>query len=662
MRIVSIALLGSATVASGERVSGSPLETFVTARQAHDLSLEEARRGHPVHLRAVVTYYDPFVNAKRPGIFVHDVTGGVFVGVSSEPHFEIHSGSYIDITGVTAAGDYGPIVGAARVRLIGAAPLPLAAPKVSMSELLDGRFDGQWVEVEGVVHSVDMVGKNVALHIAMVDGIIRATTIREPGADYSRLIDSYVRLHADVGPLYNRKLQLTGVHLLFPGLAVLSVVEPGVPDPFALPVLPIESLLGYTAEAGVRHRVHVRGPVTARLPGRSLCIQNGSEGLCLQTRQTQPVAEGEVVDVVGFPAVGGVTPTFTDASYRSTGTRQSVNATPVTAKQALNGDYDAELVQIEGKVIGVDRGANEPTVVLSSGKFIFPVVLASPWSSRDLPEWQEGSTVRVTGVCSVQAEIAGAIGNGFPIPVSFRILLRSGKDLVIVHKASWWTAVHLLPILALLLVATLCVLSWVVTLRHRITVQTRLIQRQNVTLEGLSFQDQLTGVANRRKFDHVIQLELDKAIESGSSISLLMIDIDSFKVLNDTYGHQFGDECIARVAEALASASLRTSDLLARYGGDEFAVIMPCCDEQGAAVCVERLRMSVRGIPVTHLGSQLDRRLSVSIGSASIVPRRGTTAASLIALADRSLYEFKQARSATARELRLSGAIPLTNS
>jgi signal transduction histidine kinase/DNA-binding response OmpR family regulator len=188
---------------------------------------------------------------------------------------------------------------------------------------------------------------------------------------------------------------------------------------------------------------------------------------------------GDVVDVVGFPAANQYTPTMTDATFRWMSAAGPVAATPITAQQALRGDHDAGLVQIEGRLIGLDRAAHDPALVLSSGNIVFPAVLPNEGPSHSLPAWKEGSKLRITGICSVQTDTRVTnLGEGSTPPQSFRVLLRSTADVTVLESPSWWTAGHALGVLVLVFSVTLAVLGWVLVLRHRVARQTGVIRRQ----------------------------------------------------------------------------------------------------------------------------------------------------------------------------------------
>ncbi|HZL57461.1 MAG TPA: diguanylate cyclase [Bryobacteraceae bacterium] len=625
-----------------KRLERPPSRILTTAYQAHSLTLAEAARHYPVHLKGVVTYYDPYIDPRRPALFVHDSSGAIFIALAGLPKSDVRPGMIVEVTGESATGDFAPIVDKGEVRVTGASHVPLEAPLASFSQLVTGEYDGQWVRVEGIVHAVRDLGRNIELRIAMSGGALTAATPKQPGENYSALVDAIVRVRANAAPVFNKKLQMTGVRLLFPSLGEVTIEESAVRDPFTLPILPIRNLLTYVPGAAFRRRVHIRGRVSLHWPGRLLCIQDETQGLCVRTAESGNLAPGEIADVAGFPDVDGFSPTLTDATFRSRGSRRNITALPVTAEQAFLGDHDAELVRIEGKLIGEDRAAKDPTFILSAGKYLFPIVLDRSLAGA-VQGWREGSVLSVTGICSVQTDAAEVIRAGFATPASFRILLRSPADTAIVRSASWWTAAHLLMALAIAFATALGTLAWVAALRHRITEQSALIRKQNATLIGLSFQDGLTGIANRRKFDETLATELRLALESSKPISLLMLDIDHFKALNDEFGHQRGDECLVRVAEALASCSLRASDLVARYGGEEFAVIMPDCDENRAADAAERMRTAVLDLSIAHPGSSCSRSVSVSVGAATLRPvSNAAAAAALIGMADGALYRSKQ--------------------
>src|ERR1039457_2716986 len=235
---VLLVAVGALPMEAGGNVGGGEkghqfggLHVLSTARQAHSLTSEEAAARLPVHLQAVVTYYDPYVDARHGAMFVHDSTGAIFVSVPVRPILSLRAGTIIDVSGVSGPGDYAPIVEAAHIRVVGESCVPAEAPTVSLARLLTGAEDGQWVEIEGVVHSILTSDRNVTMNVAMSDGIVRATTLRQEGVDYEGFVDATVRIHGNAAPLFTKSRQMVGVHLFFPSVAEVKVEEPPA-DPF----------------------------------------------------------------------------------------------------------------------------------------------------------------------------------------------------------------------------------------------------------------------------------------------------------------------------------------------------------------------------------------------------------------------------------------------
>jgi diguanylate cyclase (GGDEF)-like protein/PAS domain S-box-containing protein len=170
----------------------------------------------------------------------------------------------------------------------------------------------------------------------------------------------------------------------------------------------------------------------------------------------------------------------------------------------------------------------------------------------------------------------------------------------------------------------------------------RRLAESNRELQRLSRRDGLTGIANRRHFDEYLELEWRRAERDGRPLSLLIADVDHFKAFNDVYGHQAGDECLRRIAHTIDAQLSRSIDVTARYGGEEFAVILPETPLAGALNIAERMRGAVMGLRIRHEASPVSEFVTVSIGAASVIPRRGETPERLIGAADQALYEAKQ--------------------
>jgi len=160
-----------------------------------------------------------------------------------------------------------------------------------------------------------------------------------------------------------------------------------------------------------------------------------------------------------------------------------------------------------------------------------------------------------------------------------------------------------------------------------------------IALEQLATRDGLTGLANRRCFDQTLHAEWARALRQRQPLSLLMVDVDNFKAYNDANGHLGGDECLKRVASAVAS-EMRANDLVARYGGEEFAVILPNQSLKGAASVAERIRTRVEQLQVPNRLTP-GQHVTVSIGAATAIASHDNSASELVATADAALYRTK---------------------
>ncbi|MEG3989779.1 diguanylate cyclase [Microcoleus sp. S28C3] len=154
--------------------------------------------------------------------------------------------------------------------------------------------------------------------------------------------------------------------------------------------------------------------------------------------------------------------------------------------------------------------------------------------------------------------------------------------------------------------------------------------------------DGLTQVANRRCFDERLQSEWHRLMQGKQQLSLIMLDVDYFKRYNDCYGHQAGDTCLVKVAKAAAAAVKRSTDLFVRYGGEEFAAILPNTDAAGAIAVAESMRQAIRQLAVPHEQSDVRSIVTVSMGIATVIPSLATSPDELVALADRALYDAKR--------------------
>ncbi len=176
---------------------------------------------------------------------------------------------------------------------------------------------------------------------------------------------------------------------------------------------------------------------------------------------------------------------------------------------------------------------------------------------------------------------------------------------------------------------------------ERKQTEQKLVELQK-ELEQLSFKDGLTGLANRRKFDLSMEIEWRNAKRTGQPLSLIMVDIDYFKQYKDHYGHLQGDDCLKAVSKALNECALRARDFVARFGGEEFVLVLPETSAEAVAVVAEHCREAIAKLQIPHAKSSIGPHLSISLGVGTIVPTPNDQQLDFINKVDRRLYLAKQ--------------------
>lgn len=179
-------------------------------------------------------------------------------------------------------------------------------------------------------------------------------------------------------------------------------------------------------------------------------------------------------------------------------------------------------------------------------------------------------------------------------------------------------------------------------LEQKVLDRTRELTILNEKLNLMSLQDGLTNIANRRYFNGFLERELQRAKREQKSIAFILLDVDYFKLYNDTYGHFAGDECLKSIASALQGSVKRATDLVSRYGGEEFAVILPDTDQNGAVLVGKRILTRIEELNIETDTSPVSKFVTVSLGLVAVVPDMDLTPDMMIIAADRALYRAKQ--------------------
>lgn len=272
------------------------------------------------------------------------------------------------------------------------------------------------------------------------------------------LIDAKVRLRGVVFNVHNANRQFVRSNVQVAHRGMITIVQPAPPDPFALPLQPIDQLLRFTPSGFSGHRIRVRGVVTAHHLGRTLWLQEGNRGVRVATDQAGALVPGDVVEVVGFADHGGYAPNLSDAIYR----KVAAGAPPVPFELRAVEEIsrqDANLVQIEAKLEEVRRSPDGLRLGLrwndTSVSALLPREAMAPGDVR----WEPESWIRATGIC-ISGLADSSRPSGLLVADQVQLLLRSPHDLAVIRAAPWLTTKRAL--LLAVIVATVILLALVV--------------------------------------------------------------------------------------------------------------------------------------------------------------------------------------------------------
>jgi signal transduction histidine kinase len=451
---------------SGIAIAQRPVDklpTLTRAEQIRKLRPEEAAKGYPVKIRGVIT-----MDAPAPDFFVQDGTAGIYVEGDTSQRFVHTLARFVEIEGVTGPGKFAPVIREQKFRDLGTGNLP-QAHLFEFPEIADGQQDSQWIQVRGIVRSAAMDRSSwretaMALRVASGGGEFNVRVPVQRETSLSSWIDSEVLIEGVCGSLYNANRQLTGILFYVPRPSFIQI-EAQAPE------VPLSGLLLFSPSEGARHRVRVRGVVEYQQLGKSLFLQGEGKGLRVQSPQNTPVDVGDVVEVIGFPAMGESTPILEDAAFQRVGQQITPQSIPLALEKPWE-RYDGELVSTDAKLVNRTTQLDGLRLLLQHGDLIFDATLPAGTSTGLLSSIPLNSEVRVSGVCLVRS------GGLWQIPQSFRLLLRSPEDVVLLKKASWWTSRHTLWLLAITAGTLLIVLVWMMVLRRRVREQMEVIRQK----------------------------------------------------------------------------------------------------------------------------------------------------------------------------------------
>jgi PAS domain S-box-containing protein len=428
---------------------------------------EEAAQQLAVRLRGVITYADPYW---RNG-FLQDRGDAIYVDLDPAQK-NVQSGQWVELTGRTSPGGFAPEVLSSAIEILGVTNLPTPA-QVDLEDLANGRFDSHWVEMEGLVRRVEELSGHASLSLMTPKGRFKAIILGfENKAMPTNLIDALVSVQGACTSELNVRRQLSGITLHVPSLERIKILEPAPTDPFAIATTRIDAVATFDPDRFAGRRVKIQGVVTLRMTGQGFIVQDASGGMRVLTRQTNEVHLGDLVEAIGFPAIGDFSPYLEEAAFRTLGTGPMPAPKPVTAEQILlHGTNNAQIVTMEAQLLqNVPRSAN-PQMVLQDGPILFTAQLEPQARRQEIPDLVSGCRLRLTGVCSIQG------GEGHE-PQAFRLLLRDPRDVELLESPPYWTAKRAFMLAGSMMLAVSAALGWVALLRRQVRNQTKVIRQK----------------------------------------------------------------------------------------------------------------------------------------------------------------------------------------
>jgi PAS domain S-box-containing protein len=487
--MVLLVWLLSAVAAQGQKPIIAKLPTLTHVEQIRRMSIEEAGRGYPVRLRAVVTYY----NWDAGDLFIQDSTAGTWVN-PGQTKLALHQGEFVEVEGLSGAGDLAPEIDHAHFRSLGEAPMPNPQRPTS-DELASGRLDSQWIELQGVVRSV--VERDGGLVLNLSSGAFECPVfvLNYPSFP-TDIVDAQVGVRGVFAGLYDpSSVRVIGFQVLTPSWSDVEVLEKPAQAFWSASLRPIRLLLRVTPEGAFTHRVRARGVVTLQQTGRFLCIRDREGALLANTTQPTPLKVGDVIDAVGYPAIGDYTVIMRDAIFRRVGGGPTPEPVVVSPEELRAGNHNADLVRLSARLLNCTGRPGEAVLELQAGQVTFRAVLNTGTNSSPLGSLRAGSLLRLTGVSIIEAdENHEAKG--------FEILLRSPADIVVLELPTWWTARRIAWLLVILAGIVIWISLWVAVLRKRVEERTETIRATlESTADGILVVSSAHKiVAHNRKF------------------------------------------------------------------------------------------------------------------------------------------------------------------
>jgi signal transduction histidine kinase len=443
-------------------------DLLTTAAQVRRLRPWQARLGIPVKITGVV------IGAFTDSLVLHDASDGVYVRYSAdESSRQPVVGQYLEITGRTAPGDFSPIVIADTAKLMGTAAMPEPI-RPSWDQIINGSLDAEYVEIHGVV----IAHSETTMRLLTPNGnvTIKATDQRPlpqipaSALEGGVLAGSVVRMRGGFTTDWNPQTQTINVGSFFFFPATVEVEDLAPRDPFAMPTSRAADLLRFNARASALQRTKVAGRVIFTRPGEFFLLDEQT-GVRVLTAQKLTLQNGDVVEAVGLPHLGGPVPILQEAQVRKTGEAPRPPPVVVSSQDLLNHKHDSTLVQVKALVVSDALQMDRRVLELQAGALHFLATLRVEGEKQKLIP--AGSLVQLTGVYSSATEDLTRDNPG-----AFELLVDNTRDISVLQQPPWWTVRRAIAVAAALAGGLGITLAWIVLLRRRVAERTAQLRKE----------------------------------------------------------------------------------------------------------------------------------------------------------------------------------------
>ncbi len=524
------------------------LPTIRLASEVRALSHQEAERGYPVQLDAVVTC----VETGRTRFFVQDGSAGLYVLNTSQRDLAIAPGTHVEIEGFTGPGVVAPVLVDPRVRPLGTAPPP-PPRKTNVFRLVSGQDNSRRVVIDGVIRSIQN-GPDGALLILESDlQRVEAQLPKSGGTPRpEQLLDANVRVRAVAGNRQNWRGQPGDVVLCVPRLADIEVLRVPPVSPFSVPVLEQARQLrtGSQFEWGHRHRLS--GTVLHQTPDHWLYLKDATGTFSAQLSRPLLTFPGEQVEVSGFPTPGRYLPSLEDAVARMTTRAPAPAPMPTDVGRLLGGANVGELVTVQARVVTSVPASTGLRLLLQSAATVFEARLET---ETDVAErYDPGSLLELAGIC----ELRGPPGQD----ATLEILLRDVRDVQLLEPPPWWTPRRAQWLLTSLTAVLAAAFAWGATLRRQVRRRTLELRQRLEREAGFErhHQEQLEDMVAQRT----------KQLEQAQAKLIEEERLAALGKLTATVSHELRNPlatirgCVFLVADSLKDAPPATKRALER--------------------------------------------------------------------------------------------------